>query len=64
MSGYDLFLEMKSKNPWVKMVLESGYLEPELKFQILKSVVKEFIQKPFSREALLRSVRDVLDFQG
>ncbi|MGA3245244.1 MAG: PAS domain S-box protein [Bacteroidota bacterium] len=60
-SGYNLFLEMKSRNPRVKMILASGYLEPELKLEILRSGVKDFIQKPYSREALLRSVRDVLD---
>ena len=62
--GYDVFLEMKSKNPRVKMVLASGYLEPELKLEILRSGVKDFIQKPYTREALLKCVRDVLDFRG
>ena len=63
-SGYDLFLELKSKNPRVKMVLASGYLEPELKLRILRSGVKDFIQKPYTREALLKCVREVLDLQG
>ena len=62
-SGFDLFLELKSRNPRVKMVLASGYLEPELKLQILKSGVKDFIQKPYTREGLLKCVRGVLDLQ-
>lgn len=64
LSGYDLFLELKSRNPRVKMILASGYLEPELKQQILTSGVKNFIQKPYTREALLKCVRGVLDLQG
>ncbi len=60
-SGYDLFLELKSKNPHVKLVLASGYLEPDFKLEILRSGVKAFIQKPYSREVLLESVRDALD---
>jgi PAS domain S-box-containing protein len=63
-SGYDLFLEIKSRNPAVKMVLASGYLEPEIKTEIIKSGVKDFIQKPFTPQVLLRSVRNVLDGNG
>jgi two-component system cell cycle sensor histidine kinase/response regulator CckA len=62
-SGYDLFLEMKSKNPRVKMILASGYLEPDVKSEILKAGVKDFIQKPYSRDVLLKSVRDILDLE-
>ncbi|MBI4427680.1 MAG: PAS domain S-box protein, partial [Ignavibacteriales bacterium] len=60
-SGYDLFLEMRSRNQAVKMVLASGYLEPDLRSEILKSGVKDFIQKPYTPSILLKSVRDVLD---
>ncbi|MBI3005796.1 MAG: PAS domain S-box protein [Ignavibacteriales bacterium] len=61
LSGYDLFLEMKSRNQGVKMVLASGYLEPDLKSEILKSGVKDFIQKPYTPNILLKSVRDILN---
>lgn len=60
-SGHDLFLNLKSKNPDVVMILVSGYMEPEVKLEIFKSGVKDFIQKPYSREMLLKSIRDVLD---
>ena len=61
LSGYDLFLELKSGNPQLKMVLASGYMEPDLKSEILKSGVKDFVQKPYRLSVLLKIVRDVLD---
>ena len=61
LSGYDLFLEMKSVDPKIKMVIASGYLEPDLKAEIFKAGVQDFIQKPYTPEALLSSVRAVLD---
>ncbi len=64
LSGYDLFLEIKSMNPRVRMVLASGYLEPELKSEILKAGVRDFIQKPYTPSILLRSIREVLDDVG
>ncbi|HEY6953403.1 MAG TPA: PAS domain S-box protein [Bacteroidota bacterium] len=60
-SGLDLFLNLKRKYPDVLMILASGYVEPELKSEIFKSGVKDFIQKPYSRETLLKSIRDILD---
>lgn len=61
MTGFDLFHEMKSISPQVKMVIASGYLEPELKAEIFRAGVKEFIQKPYTPDVLLNSVRNVLD---
>ncbi len=61
LTGYDLFLEMKRINPEVKMVIASGYLEPELKAEIFGAGVKEFIQKPYAPQFLLNSIRTILD---
>jgi len=61
LTGYDLFLELKRINPKVKMVIASGYLEPELKTEIFGAGVKEFIQKPYAPEFLLNSIRTILD---
>jgi PAS domain S-box-containing protein len=61
LTGYDLFLEMKTINPKIKMVIASGYLEPETKAEIFAAGVKDFIQKPYTPNALLNSIRMVLD---
>jgi two-component system cell cycle sensor histidine kinase/response regulator CckA len=61
LTGYDLFLEMKRVHPQVKMVIASGYLEPELKAEVFGAGVQEFIQKPYTPKALLDTVRTILD---
>jgi DNA-binding response OmpR family regulator len=61
LTGYDLFLEMKNVNPNVKMVIASGYMEPELKAEVFGAGVKDFIQKPYTPQVLLNSVRTILD---
>ena len=60
-TGYDLFLELKSITPNVRMVIASGYLEPEIKAEIFEAGIKDFIQKPYAPQVLLNSVRTVLD---
>jgi two-component system, cell cycle sensor histidine kinase and response regulator CckA len=60
-TGYDLFLEMKRVHPQVKMVIASGYLEPELKAEVFGAGVQEFIQKPYTPQILLDTVRTILD---
>lgn len=61
LSGYDIFRKMKSRDPNLKFVLASGYVEPRLKSEIFKEGVKDFVQKPYGIYELLRSVRTILD---
>jgi len=61
LDGYSVFNELKRINPKVKFVIASGYLDPALKSEILKSGVKEFIQKPYVPNDLLVKIRTVLD---
>lgn len=61
LAGYDLFHELRSITPNVKVILASGYLEPDVKSEAMKSGVKDFIQKPYLPEEVLRRIRAVLD---
>jgi two-component system cell cycle sensor histidine kinase/response regulator CckA len=61
LTGFNLFLSMKSIDPQVKMILASGYLDPDQKSEILKAGVKYFVQKPYSPEELLANIRELLD---
>jgi PAS domain S-box-containing protein len=60
-SGYDVFRKMKSYNPNLKFILASGFMEPQIKSEIFKEGVKDFIQKPYSVYEVLRAVRAILD---
>jgi two-component system cell cycle sensor histidine kinase/response regulator CckA len=61
LSGDKLFLAMKEVNPSVKMLLASGFVDPELKTGILKQGVKEFVQKPYVLSEILSKTRKVID---
>jgi FixJ family two-component response regulator len=61
MTGYKLFLAMKKINPSVKMILSSGFLEAELKIEIIRQGVREFVQKPYVLSDILSKTRKVID---
>ena len=60
-TGELLFGELKKLNPSVKVILVSGYIDVNLKSEILKAGVKEFIQKPYFPDDALKKIREVLD---
>ena len=64
MTGKDEFKELKKINPKVKVILASGFLEPEMKTELLNAGAKSFIQKPYNAESILKIIRNVLDENG
>jgi YesN/AraC family two-component response regulator len=63
-SGIDVFKKFKEMDPHIKVVLASGFFEPDLKFSLHQLGVKGFIQKPYSNDEVLRKLREVLDEKG
>jgi PAS domain S-box-containing protein len=61
MSGIDVFKKLKEMDPHIKVVLASGFFEPDLKFSLHQLGIKGFIQKPYSNDEVLRKLREVLD---
>jgi two-component system, cell cycle sensor histidine kinase and response regulator CckA len=61
MTGKDEFRELKKINPKVKVILASGFLEPETRSELLQEGAKGFIQKPYRPESILRIIQNVLD---
>lgn len=59
--GYEVYQKLKSLDPNVRMIFASGFLEPEKKSQILREGVRDFIQKPYDADEVLRVIRKVLD---
>jgi len=62
--GYEAFKKIRSVDPSAKVILASGYLEPNVKSEILKSGARDFIQKPYSPEEVLKKVREIIDADG
>ena len=61
MDGSTLLSVLKRSNPDVNVILESGYLEPGLKEELLKRGASAVIQKPCTAGTMLEIVREVLD---
>jgi PAS domain S-box-containing protein len=60
-AGEDILRKMKQENPAVKIVISSGYLEPELKSKIDQAGVKHFLQKPYLPDDVLKTFRSVME---
>jgi PAS domain S-box-containing protein len=61
MTGQDAFLRMKSVNPKVKVIFGTGYLDPDLKSELLNLGAKGFLAKPYSQDELLMRIRELID---
>ena len=61
MSGNEVLVEIKRLNPSAKVIIASGYLEPEVRDAILKAKADAFLQKPYLADELLKMVRNVID---
>jgi CheY-like chemotaxis protein len=61
LGGFEAFLKMKEINPKIKVVIASGYFDPDQKTEMLKADIKDFVQKPYKPTEILRTLRKVLD---
>jgi two-component system, cell cycle sensor histidine kinase and response regulator CckA len=60
LGGWTVYLALKERNPQVRMILTSGYLDPKVKSDMVKGGVRDFIPKPYIPETILKSVRQAL----
>ena len=61
MSGMELARELTSRQPRLKVLYLSGYTSDAVLRHGIEQEQVEFLQKPFSLENLVRTVRAVLD---
>jgi DNA-binding response OmpR family regulator len=61
LGGWEMFQKMKEINPGVKAILASGYFDPNVKMDLLKAGAKDFIQKPYIPDQILKRIREVID---
>jgi PAS domain S-box len=59
-SGRDVLLEIKHDNPDVKIIVASGYLEPELKAEVDRAGVNHFLHKPYMLDEVVKAVQNVI----
>jgi two-component system cell cycle sensor histidine kinase/response regulator CckA len=60
LSGWDIILRMKEENPNVKVVVASGYIEPDLKSKLQRTGVHGFIEKPYNPNDVVQLLRNIL----
>jgi two-component system, cell cycle sensor histidine kinase and response regulator CckA len=63
LGGWTVYLALKERNPQVRMILTSGYLDPKVKSDMVKGGVRDFIPKPYVPETIVKSVRQALGDQ-
>jgi two-component system, cell cycle sensor histidine kinase and response regulator CckA len=61
LAGQDVLLKIRNENPDVKIVVASGYLEPELKSEIDRAGVKYFLQKPYAPNEVIKIFQSVME---
>lgn len=61
MTGLEVFKRLKEINPSVEMIFASGFFDPDAKSELLEGGAKNFLQKPFSSDQILRTIRTALD---
>jgi CheY-like chemotaxis protein len=61
MGGQDLIRQLAPRYPHLKACYISGYTEQPVDLQKLPGVTTRFLQKPFASDALLRTLRELLD---
>jgi two-component system, cell cycle sensor histidine kinase and response regulator CckA len=59
-TGAEVIRLMKKQDPNIKIIVTTGYLEPELKTELFGAGVKEYIHKPYAVDAVLKTVESTL----
>jgi PAS domain S-box-containing protein len=61
LGGHDVFRNIRAINPKAKIIFASGYFDPETKSEMFKAGLKNFIQKPYMHDEVLRKIREAID---
>jgi len=61
LSGQDVIKRIREINPEAKVIMASGFVDPETKSEMYKAGAKRFIQKPYASDEVLRKIREVID---
>jgi DNA-binding NtrC family response regulator len=60
LGGWDAFMMMKKTNPKLKGILASGYLNQNLREELIKAGARDFVQKPYNTQGIVVMICDML----
>ena len=58
-SGAEVLQKIRAKNPGARVVVTSGYLEPELKAELAREGVSRFVHKPYMPQEVIAALEDL-----
>ncbi len=64
LSGQDVFRKIREINPEAKVIFASGFFDPQMRSEMYKAGLKEFIQKPYMQDEVLQKIREAIDTNG
>jgi PAS domain S-box-containing protein len=60
-TGYDVIHKLNEQNPGVSIIITTGYLQPELKSELLRAGVKDCIYKPYLVHDLVEKLGSLIE---
>lgn len=64
LGGWEVFLRIREIDPNAKVLLASGYLDPDMKAKMLRAGAADLLQKPYVPSELFQRIRKALDQPG
>ena len=61
LDGWEVVQRMQAINPDVRVIVASGYLDPNARSEMLKAGANVFVQKPYVPTEIMRRIREVID---
>jgi len=61
MNGMDVCAQIKKINPKSRVIVATGYLDPEMKAEFQKVGIEHFLYKPYDLTKVLKEVREVIN---
>ena len=60
-AGWDVIQKMKEVSSAIKIIVSSGYLDPDFRAKLHQTGVKHFLDKPYSTDAVVETLQAVLE---